>query len=216
MPGCKQRPTACHVSCKARSAYLRRMRANLSLPLVALSGVVFLVSGTCSCTASGDLAVGFVMGFMAAAIATTIGIWFCSLSRDPSASGFFTSVAVSSYVASWFGAWWEQEVWIGIIAVPVTLVGGYAAFSVAQKEYHPRRSVVCGTAAVSTVAIALAVVTVCTGFWANFDFKSFHIIGGFDASFNPVPFALIAGAVPPVTAVVAARICGIICRRQAG
>ena len=154
------------------------------------------------------------MGFMAAAIATTVGILFHSQSRHPGESGFFTSIAVAGYVAAWFGAWWEQTIWIGMIAVLVTIAGAYAAYRVARNESYPGYNATYGIAVVSVVATTLAAVAVVTGFWVTFDFKSFHIVGGIDATFSPVTFALIAGAIPPATAVAAARICGIICRRQ--
>lgn len=143
---------------------------------------------------------------LSAGLASAVGFLFFYIrpvQRWPEAK-IFATVGVAAYVAGMLGAWYPLLVPAGI-ALIVIIAGGLVA------GWMGRDSITrfsWSAALISGVAIALATFGFVVGFWANYEFSIGWFDGGGYSRFNPVPFALVAGSVPPIAAVIAARLTG--------
>ena len=116
------------------------------------------------------------------------------------------AICAASYLAAGFGAWFLL-LWPLLAALAVAICGGLFAHRVTHPPWAPAPTV-SKTWVISSLAILAASAAVVVGFWANYDpnVGGLWSGGGGPSTLNVLPFALIAGAVPPVIAIIAALI----------
>ena len=180
------------------------------LPLVTITALsAAVLSG--SCTSYADQSDGYSAILMAViisgAVALAIGLAFILLNPDQRGAKLVAVISVASYLAAGFGAWWLL-IWPFVVAIAIAIGGGMLAHPLARTGPGDERGF-AATAGVSGVAIGIGATAVVVGFWMNYDPNiSFLSDGGGSSSLNILPFALISGSVPPIAAVIAARIAG--------
>ncbi|MDE2786623.1 MAG: hypothetical protein OXL37_08170 [Chloroflexota bacterium] len=141
-----------------------------------------------------------------AGLALAIGSLYLLLNRKPPAARLFAIIAVAAYVAGMVGAWWMILLIPAILSLMVIVAGGLICRFTDELGYHTYRS--WPVAVASGLAIAAATFGFVAGFWVNFDIGTLSFDGsGTGPSFNALPFALVAGSVPPLCAAAGSWIC---------
>ena len=180
------------------------------LPLVTIAALsAAALSGSCTSTAhpEGGGSAVLTAAIISGAVALAIGLGFILLNPDQRGAKLVAVISVASYLAAGFGAWFFF-IWPFVVASAIAVCGGMLT--------HPLTRTGLGdgigfaaTAGVSGIAIGIAATAVVIGFWTNYEANaSFFGGGGGPSSLNVLPFALICGSVPPIAAVIAARIAG--------
>ena len=180
------------------------------LPLAMIVAVsAAALSGSCTSFAdqSGGNSAILMAVVISGAVALAVGLAFILLSPDHRGTRLVAVISVASYLAAGFGAWFLL-IWPFVVAVGIAIGGGLLAHSMARTGPGAGKGFGV-TAGVSGVAIVVAATAVVIVFWANYDPN----IGWFDggggpSSLNVLPFALVCGGVPPIAAVIAARLTG--------
>lgn len=142
----------------------------------------------------------FLPVLLSAGLALAVGLGFVLLARPrPAEMGLYIASSATAYVAGMLAAWIVVLV-PAIVAVAVIIAGGLIARRIMSDHVARSRWKV---AAMSSLAIALATLGFAGGFWANYDLAIcwFGSSCG-DTTFNAIPFAIVAGAVPPFCAAV--------------
>ncbi len=173
--------------------------------VVALSAAT--LSGSCTGFADKSEGPGAVLTavLLAGGVALTISLAFLLLAPNLRRAKLLTATCVAAYLAAGFGAWF-LFIWPLVVALVITVAGGRLTYAVTRMEPDSQ----AGSAAITTIAALAIGVSACIvviAFWANYDL----CIGFFGVScsrseLNVVPFALTLGGVPPIAAVIAARL----------
>lgn len=183
--------------------------------IVALSAAI--ASGSCTWCVSVDAVetgretvAGLLLKspLLAGALAFTIGSFYLLSYRKPPAARLFAIISVAAYIAGIVGAWyWFFFVPAGL-ALLVIIAGALTVRFTDELGHHTYHS--WPVAAASGLAIAAATCAFVAGFWYNYDLGELGDLfggGGRPASFNVIPFAIIAGAVPPLCASAGSWLC---------
>lgn len=181
--------------------------------IVALAAAI--ASGSCSLhvgvdaieTGESSIA-GFVLlsALLPGVLALAIGFLYFFLNLRWAAARLFTIISVTAYIAGMVGAWWPILFIPAGVSLIVIIAGGLIARFTDELGYHTYPS--WPVAVVSGLAIAAATFGFVAGFWANFDLGTLSFDGsGRGSSFNALPFALIAGGVPPLCGAAGSWLC---------
>ena len=181
--------------------------------IVALSAAT--ASGSCSGYVSVDaIETGerspavfvLISVLLPAGLALVIGFLYLFLNRRLPAARLFATIGVTSYVAGMVGAWWGLFFIPAVVAAAVIIAGSMIAWLSDELGYHTYRS--WPVAILSGMAATVATFGFVAGFWANFDLGTLSFDGGgSSASLNALPFAFIAGSIPPLCAAVGSWVC---------
>ena len=167
------------------------------------------LSGSCTFLTINGRGSTALAVLLAAGIALAISILFFRLASTRGEIGAFIVIVVSTYIAAVFGSWWWLLLWTVAVAFVVVVIGGIIAGFALVKSKRPgavfaRR--VALASMLSTVSIALATAAVTIGFFSNNPVVFMYHATENLPRFNTIPFALIAGGVPPIVAAVTVQI----------
>ncbi len=179
------------------------------LPLAMIVAVsAAALSGSCTSFAdeTGGASAVLMAVVISGVIALGISLAFILLNPDHRGAKLVAMISAASYLAAGFGAWFLL-VWPFVVAIGIAIGGGLLAHPMSRTGSGDGRGYGV-TAGVSGVAIVIAATVVVVGFWMNYDLNIgwFGDGGGGPDSLNVSPFALICGGVPPIVAVIAARL----------
>ena len=185
---------------------------NLALACLLVAFCAAIASGSCAGFANsttdafadgerGGVGSVFLPALLSAGLTLAVGLGYILLARPrPVEVGTFVAINITAYIAGMLGAWFLIIV-PAIVAFAVIIAGGLIARWIMSNHVAGSRWRV---AAISSLAIALATFGFVGGFWANYDpHICLHIgCGSGSTTFNAVPFAIVAGAVPPLCAAI--------------
>ncbi len=182
---------------------MRRQRKLALAVLIALSAAA--LSGSCTAFADEVVPNSYVnAALLSGGIALAITLLFFLSLATWRRTQIVAAICAASYLAAGFGAWFLL-LWPLLATLVVAIGGGLFAHRIT----HPPSAsapTVSKTWVISSLAIVVAASAVVVGFWANYDpnFGDLFGGGGGPSTLNVLPFALIAGIVPPVIAIAAA------------
>ena len=168
---------------------------------------------TASEISAGDKTVASSVLFpvlLSTGIALAVGLLFLGQARSWPGAKLFATVGVASYAAGMVGAWWPLLV-PAVISLIVVVAAGVFCYYIVRRDSLNASWLI---AVISGVGISVGTFGFVAGFWANYEMMDLALDWSTNrdpARFDGMPFALIAGVVPPVAAAAAAWLCGKLC-----
>lgn len=140
-------------------------------------------------------------------LALAVGLLFTGLVRCWPEAKLFATISVAAYAAGMLGAWWPLLAPALVSMVVIAAAGAFSYSIVRRDSINPSWPV----ALISAISVAAATSGFVVGFWANYSTDWSWTSHRDPTRFNAIPFAVVAGAVPPVIAAAAAWLCGKVC-----
>ena len=202
----------------AASAQSRPPIVRLVFLAVVVALFAAIASGSCALWVSVDAieegrksvaGAGALPALLSAGLALAVGLgYFRLVRRWPAAEAkLFVTISVVAYPAGMLGAWYPFVV-PAVVVVIVVIAGGITAGRITRGDIADSSGII---AIVSGIAIAAATVGFVAGFWANYDMDICWLDGNCGPdTFNAIPFAIVAGSVPPICAALGARLACVI------
>ena len=144
---------------------------------------------------------------LSAGLALAVGLLFAGLVRRWPEAKLFATISVAAYAAGMLGAWWPLLAPAVVSMVVIAAAGAFSYSIVRRDSVNPSWPV----ALISAISIAAATFGFVVGFWANYSTDWSWTSHRDPTTFNAIPFAVVAGIVPPVAAAGAAWLCGKVC-----